>query len=80
MMHELGADSDLFVLQEFYYHLQPRDRPHIFGMTASPVNVGASQSLDRVPATIAELEPALMLPGSRCIRSSQPNLDLRVLP
>jgi hypothetical protein len=47
------------VAQEFYYHLQPKDRPHIFGMTASPVNVGASHSLDRVATTISELEAML---------------------
>lgn len=52
--------SGLFLLlQEFYYYLAPRDRPHIFGMTASPVNVRVTQSLERVPETIAELETML---------------------
>ena len=39
--------------------LAPRQRPHVFGMTASPVNVRATHSLHKVAATIAELEQTL---------------------
>lgn len=47
------------LMKEFYFHLPPPDRPHIFGMTASPVNIRVTQSLDRIPMTIAELESTL---------------------
>ncbi|KAJ1901750.1 Dicer-like protein 1 [Kickxella alabastrina] len=36
--HARGHHPYALIMREFYDHCEPKDRPHIFGMTASPLN------------------------------------------
>jgi len=55
----LQAHPYALLMREFYFQLPRRQRPHVFGMTASPVNVRATHTLEKVGATIVELETTL---------------------
>lgn len=55
----LQAHPYALLMREFYFQLPRRQRPHVFGMTASPVNVRATHTLQKVGATIVELETTL---------------------
>ncbi|KAK9803907.1 hypothetical protein WJX72_003704 [[Myrmecia] bisecta] len=47
-------------MQEFYHHKAIEGvRPHVFGMTASPVNMKATQSASNVQSVFATLESNL---------------------
>ena len=59
--HATGAAPYALIMLEFYFHpaLPIARRPHVFGMTASPINVKANKSLQKVSAQIGELESML---------------------
>lgn len=59
--HASGQAPYALIMTDFYFHpaLDVAKRPHVFGMTASPINVKAKKSLERVSAQIEELERML---------------------
>lgn len=59
--HASGQAPYALIMTEFYFHpsMDIAKRPHVFGMTASPINVKAKKSLERVSAQIGELEQML---------------------
>lgn len=59
--HATGGHPYALIMSEFYTapSLPRNKRPHVFGMTASPVNIRANAKINRVSDTIQHLEGTL---------------------
>ena len=57
--HAVKRHPYCMIMREFYHQAPRSERPRIFGMTASPVNIRAHHATEKIRLTIAELEDNL---------------------
>ncbi|KAJ2168656.1 Dicer-like protein 1 [Coemansia sp. RSA 1935] len=71
--HARGSHPYMLIMREFYDHCAPNDRPHIFGMTASPLNAhqSAQASVHHLQASLDASMCTVDLTADQSSRSKQ---------
>ncbi|KAJ2661736.1 Dicer-like protein 1 [Coemansia sp. RSA 1199] len=71
--HARGSHPYMLIMREFYDHCAPHDRPHIFGMTASPLNAhqSAQASVHHLQASLDASMCTVDLTAEKSSRSQQ---------